>query len=415
MWETLKEYIPIALHWDKEGVQSYNQEIIPFLTPTCLFLEAGGVYGVDQIREDGMLPSFISGGYGIRYTARTSCDHEENYNKVYYLYYEGFGQLGRWRYGDDYVAVDVTWDDKGHILPSSIYLDEFQYVIPKDGILRMSPMSKRKTDGTGQRYIVKASCPQLHDYNREFALMLEHGGKLIGKWFCEDADRVHGRKVAFSELDDGAFHKSLVEESMGVSNGVCARYQITIDMADFLRSWNLREHNGVWLPPEVFEKKIKEGIIYPKFYAPVMVAGRGGVESDVMQWGIKRHWASDTLHNLRCDKLATRDTFDSIKGNRCVVPCAGFYEYEKEGKMVIGDYLFANEDHSTLYLAGLFDAEGGDRHYTIVTTNANSSVDIHDRMPIVLRKAECRAWLSGRLDFKDVQDRQYYRLLKKAV
>ena len=149
MWESLKEYIPLAVHWDHEGDQNYNDEIVPYLTPTCLYLEAGGVYGVDQIRRDGMLPSFVSGGYGIRYTARTSCDDEENYNKVFYLYYEGFGQLGRWRCGNQYVSVDVIWDEKGSIRPTCIYLDDFRYQIGKRGIIQMYPMSTRKTDGSG--------------------------------------------------------------------------------------------------------------------------------------------------------------------------------------------------------------------------------------------------------------------------
>ena len=42
MWESPREYIPVAVHWDKEGELDYNDNIIPFLTPLGLFLEGGG-------------------------------------------------------------------------------------------------------------------------------------------------------------------------------------------------------------------------------------------------------------------------------------------------------------------------------------------------------------------------------------
>jgi len=415
MMETLKEYIPISLHWDMEGARNYDDVIIPHLTPTCLYLEAGGVYGVDQVRQDGMLPSFLSGGYGIRYTARTSCDLEENYDKVYYLYFENFDQPGRWRCGDDYVAVDAIWDENGRIYPTCIYMGDFRYEIGKRGIIQMYAMSTRKTDGSGMRYIVKATCRQLRDYNREFSLMLENGGKMIGRWFVEDADVVHRRRVRFKELDDCAFDMAQVEESMGVSRNVCARYQTTIDLTNFLREWNEKDHNGIWLPPEVFERKIRDGIIYPKYYAPVMVAKETEVVPTVMQWGLNRTWAAKVLHNLRCDKLMKKDTFNSIKGNRCIVPCGGFFEYEKNGNETVGDYLFRVQDSGTMYLAGLFEPTENAGHYTILTTDANNSVDIHDRMPVVLRRDECKAWLRGRIGPQDVLDRQNVKLLKTAV
>ena len=129
--------------------------------------------------------------------------------------------------------------------------------------------------------------------------------------------------------------------------------------------------NGIWLPPEEFERKIKEGIIYPQYYAPVIVAGANSVEGTVMQWGLRRSWASGVIYNLRSDKLIEKHTFDKIKGNRCVVPCGAFYKYEKNGKQVVGDYLFANEDNCTLYLAGLYEQQGGTNRYSVVTTGAN--------------------------------------------
>ena len=399
-WKTLKEYIPLAVHWSHEGDMNSCGEIVPFLTPTCLYLEAGGAYEVDRVRVDEILPSFRCGGYGLRYTARVSCDAEESYNKVYYLYYESHGQLGRWRCGDEHVSVDVMWLADGSIIPTALYLSGHRYIIGRRGII-MYRMSTRKTDGSGMRYIFKATCKFLRDYDREFTLMLENGGKLTGRWYFEDAALVHGREVKLSELDDGAFDTRLIEEEMGVSR-VCSRFGAIAGAVDFLLA-------------EGYEQKTGNDIIYPKYFYPVMIAGESGVETVVMRWGLERSWASGVIFNLRCDKLAEKKTFEAIKANRCVIPCGGFYEYQKDGKTVVSDNLFKSGEDTT-YLAGLYEqAENGGR-FAIITTEANGScADVHDRMPVVLRRGEVKAWLTGKIGFDQIGDRCDISLLNENV
>lgn len=236
MWESPREYIPVAVHWDKEGELDYNDNIIPFLTPLGLFLEGGGRYGVDRVCRDGMLPSATSGGYGIRYRLRTSCEDENAFNKCYFLYFEDYEELGRWRCGDEYVAADVLWDSEGRIRPCRIYIHGHCYIIPKKGIIQSYPMATRKSDGSGMRFLVQASCRELGDYRREFSLMLENGGLVVGRWFLEDCDQIYGRRVLFSELDDGAFDMDAVYESIGVTQ-VCAGYRSR-------RTWYLTSGSG---------------------------------------------------------------------------------------------------------------------------------------------------------------------------
>jgi putative SOS response-associated peptidase YedK len=145
-----------------------------------------------------------------------------------------------------------------------------------------------------------------------------------------------------------------------------------------------------------------------------MTAEGDEIVPSVMRWGISRKWVSGVIFNLRCDKLITKNTFSSMKQNRCIIACGGFYEYEKAGDKVVEDYLFKDKT-GKLYLAGLYEITENGNYYTILTTDANVSVDIHDRMPVVLRRSECRAWLSGQLTFDEVNDRKGILLLKKAV
>jgi len=396
-WKTLKEYLSLDVHWDCDGYADYNGDVVPHLTPVRLYLESGGAYEVDRVRADGVLPSVKSGGYGMRYTARVSRDAEENYNRVYYLYYESHGQLGRWRCEDEYLAVDVTWGVGGTIIPTGFYLDGHRYVIDRRGII-MYRMSTRKTDGSGMRYIVKATCRFLRDYNREFSLMLENGGVMTGRWYCEDAGVVLGHEAKLSELDSGGFDSGLVEEEMGVCQ-VCTRFKSITGAADLLGA-------------EGFEQKNAAGVVYPQYFYPVMVAGESGFAAPIMQWGLERHWASGPILNLRRDKLATRSTFDAIKGNRCVVACGGFYEYQKDGKRMVGDYLFGSGDEVT-YLAGLYEHTENGGKFALITTEADlSCATVHDRMPVALRRSEVKAWLSGRMGFAQVGDRRDVSLIR---
>ena len=53
-------------------------------------------------------------------------------------------------------------------------------------------------------------------------------------------------------------------------------------------------------------------------------------------------------------------------------------------------------DHSYLYMAGLYRYQKDRWEYTIITTKANPSVDqIHDRMPLILTKDEAECWVRG--------------------
>ena len=80
-----------------------------------------------------------------------------------------------------------------------------------------------------------------------------------------------------------------------------------------------------------------------------------------------------------------------------------------------GDYLFQNREKGTLYLAGLYESDESGSRYTILITKANACVDIHDRMPVMLRRDECRTWLHGKIDFTQISNRKNIVLAKRAV
>ena len=92
---------------------------------------------------------------------------------------------------------------------------------------------------------------------------------------------------------------------------------------------------------------------------------------------------------------------DAFRRDRCIIPASGYYEWRKrsDGRQ---PYYISAADGSVLSLAGLYDRwknpETAERiaSCTIIITDANELTrPIHNRMPVVLDKADIRGWLSG--------------------
>ena len=106
--------------------------------------------------------------------------------------------------------------------------------------------------------------------------------------------------------------------------------------------------------------------------------------------------------NARAESVADKPMFrDAFKRHRCIVPASGYYEWLKrpDGKQ---PYFISAADGGVLSFAGLWDRwknpETGEpmTSCTIVVTDANVLTrPIHDRMPVVLDKANIGPWLNG--------------------
>jgi putative SOS response-associated peptidase YedK len=92
---------------------------------------------------------------------------------------------------------------------------------------------------------------------------------------------------------------------------------------------------------------------------------------------------------------------DAFKRHRCIIQASGYYEWLKrpDGGQ---PYFISAADGSVLSFAGLWDrwknSETGDlvTSCAIIVTDANALTrPIHDRMPVVLDRADVRPWLSG--------------------
>ncbi len=106
--------------------------------------------------------------------------------------------------------------------------------------------------------------------------------------------------------------------------------------------------------------------------------------------------------NARAESVVDKPMFrHAFKRHRCIIPASGYYEWLKrlDGKQ---PYFISAPDGCALSFAGLWDRwknpETGESviSCTVIVTDANALTRaIHNRMPVVLDKADIGPWLSG--------------------
>jgi putative SOS response-associated peptidase YedK len=121
----------------------------------------------------------------------------------------------------------------------------------------------------------------------------------------------------------------------------------------------------------------------------------------LLTWGLVPHWSKDgtAFINARSETAASKPAFrDSFRKRRCLIPANGFYEWQKQGSKK-QPYFIGLKDGRPFAFAGLWErwqsAEGPLLETcAILTTGANDLMrPIHERMPVILDRADFGAWL----------------------
>lgn len=126
---------------------------------------------------------------------------------------------------------------------------------------------------------------------------------------------------------------------------------------------------------------------------------------DFYRWGLIPSWSKDPsignkMINARAETICEMASFrEPFRNRRCLVPGDGFFEWRKDRNKT--PYRFTLKDDSPFAFAGLWDewvdpAGKPLRTFTIITTEPNELTgQIHNRMPVILRKEFEKEWLEG--------------------
>ncbi len=107
-------------------------------------------------------------------------------------------------------------------------------------------------------------------------------------------------------------------------------------------------------------------------------------------WGIVSR-DKKLIINARAESVVEKSMFsDSIRNRRCILPAAGFYEWDRDKTK----FMFKRADEKPIYLAGFYDLSENRDSFVILTTAANASMKpVHDRMPIMIDRVNVRDYL----------------------
>ena len=130
----------------------------------------------------------------------------------------------------------------------------------------------------------------------------------------------------------------------------------------------------------------------------------GAFRWGLIPWFAKEAKAAARHINARAETAATSPVFrDAFAHKRCLIPADGFYEWEKRESGGKVPHFIHHADGSPLALAGLWSSwkdPAGERITTcsILTTDPNDLVaPIHNRMPVILPRADWDRWLDREL------------------
>ncbi|MEL4357860.1 MULTISPECIES: SOS response-associated peptidase [unclassified Luteococcus] len=125
------------------------------------------------------------------------------------------------------------------------------------------------------------------------------------------------------------------------------------------------------------------------------------------RWGLVPSWAKDrtraaSLINARSETVATKPSFrKAFASRRCLLPADGYYEWYGQGKGKQPWWIHPADrpgEPELMVMAGLYEfwkgPEGWLTTCTVITTRASDALgQIHDRMPMQVRRADRDHWL----------------------
>jgi putative SOS response-associated peptidase YedK len=137
----------------------------------------------------------------------------------------------------------------------------------------------------------------------------------------------------------------------------------------------------------------RAGDITPGMATPGIIWNKGTNEDLALEdlfWGITSK-DKKLIINARAESVTKKSMFaDSIRNRRCILPAAGFYEWDASKTK----FRFKRADEKPIYLAGFYDLSDNKDSFVILTTAANASMKpVHDRMPVMIDTGNVRDYL----------------------
>jgi len=179
---------------------------------------------------------------------------------------------------------------------------------------------------------------------------------------------------------------------------MCGRFTLTATPQDVAREFGLDETPA--LSPRYN--------IAPSQPVATISLDRAGARRVLVprRWGLIPSWAKDAkigqrMINARIETVAEKPAFRAaLRARRCLVPADGFYEWAVRAGGAKQPHHMALPGRGCFAIAGLWerwrDPDGAEiESCTLLTTAAHPKLRaVHDRMPVILARADHALWLA---------------------
>ena len=141
------------------------------------------------------------------------------------------------------------------------------------------------------------------------------------------------------------------------------------------------------------ENNTRTGEIFPTNIVPILSCDSSNIIPELSIWGFPKFHSKGVIINSRAETAIEKPTFrKSLLERRCVIPSTGFYEWKQDASKQ--KFRFNLPESENLYMAGIWNEFKDEKRFVILTTAANNSmVDIHNRMPVVIKKEKIDDWI----------------------
>ena len=178
---------------------------------------------------------------------------------------------------------------------------------------------------------------------------------------------------------------------------MCGRYTLNSPLPELLHYFDVVESQvAEWKPrPQIF----------PTESVPILLVENGKRCLKLLRWGFVPSWSQDSkpapLINARSESVAEKPSFkQAYRQRRCIVPATTFREWKRKGK-IRQPFDIGLSDAPFFGMAGIWERwthpETRELIDTvaILTTSPNQALaEIHDRMPVILRREDFSRWLN---------------------
>jgi len=133
---------------------------------------------------------------------------------------------------------------------------------------------------------------------------------------------------------------------------------------------------------------------FPNMDAPVLYENK----LKNLKWGFITETLKEPLINIRAEGVASKPYFRKyFYKYRCLIPADSFYEWKESAFPGHGKvpYKIFMKDNGIFFMAGLLNPDNNT--FAIITTTPSILIkQIHNRMPVILKKENYELWLNNK-------------------